>query len=184
MPTSAATRGSQDSLTIDLQTDAVDALFHPFDPSPLPRRIVSSEADAYVVERVSSVPDDAPLELRILLPASAAARCDDVQEAFRGHYASCAARQRLLLRRHFREAGLMLLKGIVFAVILITIARSIAAFSESLLMSKIAGGLSLIVWVCLWRPVDMLIYEWRPLKNEVKLRDRLAEIRVRCITSE
>lgn len=78
----------------------------------------------------------------------------------------------------------MLVNGIVYAVILITIASLIAAFSESLLMSKIASGLSLIVWVSLWRPVDMLFYEWRPIMNQVKIRDRLAEIRVRCSTSE
>ncbi|MBX3387361.1 MAG: hypothetical protein KF768_12395 [Phycisphaeraceae bacterium] len=168
---------------IQIQTNDVDAIFQRLDPSPLAGRCISRETDAYVVDRVRDMPGDWPVTLHVVLPASEAACCADVQEAFRAHYAASAARERRALRRHFREAGTMLLKGAIFAVILITIAKVIASLSDSLLMEKIAGGLSLIVWVSLWRPVDMLIYEWRPIMNRAQLLDRLARSDVRCTTS-
>lgn len=183
MPNNVVEHGAPNDVVIDIQSDNVAALFHPFDPSPLSRRAVSSEVDEYVVLRVSDLPPNASASLRILLPTSEAACCADVQEAFRAHYAASVARQRRALKQHFREAAFMLLKGVVFAVILISIAKSIAALSDSLIMNKIAGGLSLIVWVSLWRPVDMLIYEWRPIMNEVKFRERLAAIKVQCGTT-
>lgn len=169
---------------IEIQTSVVDALFHRFDPSPLPSRCVSEETDNYVVARVRDMPADWPVSLHIILPPSEAACCNDVQEAFRRHYNAAAARQRRAVRTHFREAGKMLLKGSIFAVILITIAKLIASWSDSILMDKIASGLSLIVWVSLWRPVDMLIYEWRPLMNQARFLDRLARSDVRCTVSE
>ncbi len=182
MPNDKTARGVANDHSIELRTDDVEGLFHPFDPSPLSERTLASAADEFVVGRVSDLPEDAELSLRILLPASEASCCADVQEAFRAHYAASAARQRRALRRHFRDAGFMLLKGVIFAVILITIAKLIASISDSLVLDKIASGLSLIVWVSLWRPVDMLIYEWRPIKNEVLFRDRLAGINVQCVT--
>lgn len=182
MPGSTAATGEQDNPTIELHADTVDALFHPFDRSSLSRRTVATEADAYVVDRVADLPEDSRVSLRVLLPSGEEARCGDVEEAFRRHYAACAARERRLLKRHFREAGFMLLKGAIFALILISVAKSIASISDSLLLGKIADGLSLIVWVSLWRPVDMLIYEWRPIMEEVKLRGRLARVNIRCST--
>jgi hypothetical protein len=150
----------------------------------LSERTLASAADEFVVGRVADMPEDAEILLRILLPASDASSCVDVQEAFRAHYAASAARQRRALRKHFREARFMLMQGVIFAVILITIAKLIASMSDSVVLDKIAGGLSLIVWVSLWRPVDMLIYEWHPIRHEVRFRDRLAQIKVQCVTSE
>lgn len=183
MSDTVAAHVAPNNLTIELHADAVEALFHRFDASPLAQRAITAETDAYVFDRVASLPRDAEVSLRVVLPVCEAARCADVQKAFRAHYTECAARQRRLLRGHFREAGYMLLKGMVFALVLISIAGFVAAASESILMDKIAKGLSLIVWVALWRPIDMLIYEWHPIMDEQKIRDRLAAINVQCITS-
>lgn len=183
MSSAVAANGAGKSEVIEIQTESVGALFDSFDPAPMSRRRISVHADDYVVQRVVEMREDAVISLDILLPPSETACCADVQEAFRAHYTATAARQRGRLKRHFKDARLMLLYGIILAVVLITLARSIAKVSDSLLLTKIAGGLSLMVWVALWRPVDMLLYEWRPIMREVRIRDRLAGLNVRCTTS-
>jgi hypothetical protein len=37
--------------------------------------------------------------------------------------------------------------------------------------------------VALWRPLEILLYDWWPIRAEARLLDRLGEMRVRAITS-
>ncbi|HEU0284513.1 MAG TPA: hypothetical protein VFR52_05150, partial [Sphingomicrobium sp.] len=39
-------------------------------------------------------------------------------------------------------------------------------------------GLIIIGWVALWRPVEMLLYDWRPIRREKKMLDKLANVPV------
>jgi len=36
-------------------------------------------------------------------------------------------------------------------------------------------------WVALWRPAELLLYEWRPHKRNAKLFDKLAKCDVQVI---
>jgi hypothetical protein len=39
-------------------------------------------------------------------------------------------------------------------------------------------GLIILAWLALWRPTEVLVYEWVPLYRKRRLYERLAEIRV------
>ncbi|TVQ33868.1 MAG: hypothetical protein EA376_01140 [Phycisphaeraceae bacterium] len=169
---------STDAAVIELQATGVEQLFARFDPAPVDQRAIAPEAEAYILARVAQVPNGKPLRIRILLPGSEEASCEAVQSAFRSHFAAAAARRKAEFRQHFTCGLRLLLRGVFIALALIAIAQTIAAVSESLLMEKIAAGLSLIVWVTLWKPVDMLVYEWRPLGDSVKIFERLADVSV------
>jgi len=45
-------------------------------------------------------------------------------------------------------------------------------FRESLLI----GG-----WVAMWRPLEIFLYDWWPIRAEVRLYDRLAAMPVRVV---
>jgi hypothetical protein len=36
-------------------------------------------------------------------------------------------------------------------------------------------------WVALWRPAEIFLYEWWPIRAEAKLLDRLSEMSVRVL---
>ena len=48
-------------------------------------------------------------------------------------------------------------------------------------MNKVANGLSIAVWVVLWRPFEMIIHDWRPLDREYRLYRRLERVEVESI---
>ena len=76
-----------------------------------------------------------------------------------------------------------LLMSIVFLGLLVSL---------TLLIIKLLpeGGLSLtfreiliiLGWVALWRPADLLLYEWRPFKREVNLFRKLGQCKVEIVT--
>ena len=42
--------------------------------------------------------------------------------------------------------------------------------------SLLIGG-----WVAMWRPLEIFLYDWWPIRAEAKLYDRLAEMPVRIV---
>jgi chromate transport protein ChrA len=86
-----------------------------------------------------------------------------------------------MLRQHFSFAWRTFFFAVVAAVVLVYLSQYIAGISELAVMNKIANGLSIAVWVVLWRPFEMLIHDWRPLDREYRLYRRLEGIQVESI---
>jgi len=40
------------------------------------------------------------------------------------------------------------------------------------------GGLIIVGWVANWRPIEIFLYEWWPLAQQRRLRERIAAARV------
>ncbi len=42
-------------------------------------------------------------------------------------------------------------------------------------MTGVANGLEIFGWVALWRPAELLLYEWMPIYRRLRLLNRLAD---------
>lgn len=173
--------GSVSTDWIEMQVRRVDDLFQAFDPAPMRERRIAREADAYVRDRAEELKGHNTIMLSICLPEGESGCCHAVQDAFRTHFAHAAREHRSLLRDHFRIAWQTFFVAVVIAVALVYLSQSIADIAETALMNKIANGLSIAVWVVLWRPFEMLIHDWRPIDREYRLYRRLAGIGVESI---
>jgi hypothetical protein len=49
-----------------------------------------------------------------------------------------------------------------------------SSFAEILRESFLIGG-----WVAMWRPLEIFLYDWWPIRNEAKNFDRLAAMSIR-----
>lgn len=166
---------------IEMQVRRVDDLFQAFDPAPMRERRIAREADTYVRDRAEELKGSKPIMLSICLPEGESGCCHAVQDAFRTHFAHAAREHKSLLRDHFRIAWQTFFVAVVIAVALVYLSQSIADVAKTALMNKIANGLSIAVWVVLWRPFEMLIHDWRPIDREYRLYRRLASIGVESI---
>lgn len=166
---------------IEMQVRRVDDLFQAFDPAPMRERRIAREADTYVRDRAEELKGSNPIMLSICLPEGESSCCHAVQEAFRTHFARAAHQHKCLLSNHFRVAWQTFFVAVVIAVALVYLSRSIADVAKLNLMAKVADGLSIAVWVVLWRPFEMLIHDWRPIDREYRLYRRLAGIGVESI---
>ena len=86
------------------------------------------------------------------------------------------------MRQLFRVGRISLLIGLAFLALVIVIGEYL-----SLKIDKESYGYlvkeSLIIagWVALWRPLEIFLYDWWPIRAEAKLLDRLSEMDVRLI---
>ena len=105
-----------------------------------------------------------------------------LREAVRTYFKQRANATRRQLRQLFRVGRISLLIGLAFLALVIVIGEYL-----SLKIDKESYGYlvkeSLIIagWVALWRPLEIFLYDWWPIRAEATLLDRLSEMTVRVL---
>jgi hypothetical protein len=152
-------------------------LFNSFDPSPFRERDLDPNAEEFIVSWAREFPRDAPLALIVRLdrcaglPQEPAALKEAIHEYFR--YRAQVTRQRL--RQLFWRGrsslliGLVALTACLIAGDLIAKQLGQAQLGEMLKESLLIGG-----WVAMWRPLEIFLYDWWPIRAEARLFDRLS----------
>jgi hypothetical protein len=80
---------------------------------------------------------------------------------------------------HFRDAQLALLIGVCILSVCLLSAWSISqGNSETPSGRVLQESLVIIGWVVLWRPAEMLLYDWVPMARRRKLYERLAAAQI------
>jgi hypothetical protein len=101
----------------------------------------------------------------------------DLQTAVESYYGRMASAARRQLSEHRRMGHLAL--GIGFAVFLLCVsAREVITRFIEVVPRALDEGLIILAWVALWRPVEILAYEWVPLVRKRRFYERLAGVRV------
>lgn len=164
---------------IEVHVAELRRLFNEIDPSPLRGRDLDPRVETFIVETSRVLPRNAALELRVHLDrspdpaADAAVLGDAVPQYFRAEAASA----RLRLRHLFRDGRVSLAVGVAFLSLSLAASESLRTLGDPIGMlreSLLIGG-----WVAMWRPMEVFLYDWWPIRAEARLYDRLAAMRIR-----
>jgi len=110
------------------------------------------------------------------LPDEAAVLRDAIHEFFRHRAQTYWQRLRELFRvgRTSLVIGLVALAGAIALGDSLSTLMKGSRIGEILRESVTIGG-----WVSMWRPLEVFLYDWWPIRNEARLSDRLAAMPVR-----
>ena len=72
--------------------------------------------------------------------------------------------------------------GMCFLTIATAIGELIRHTFEGGFLSNVANGLEIFGWVALWRPAELLLYEWTPVYRQRLLMERLASAEVELLS--
>jgi hypothetical protein len=165
---------------VALRVRSLGDFFHPLDPSPMAKRDLSQLAVGYLMGELRDVRGDRRVRLVLELPPADMEHADAAVAALRRHFAWSAVATRHEMRERLRIGLASLGIGLVAVAILIAIARVIADLSNGGLVTTIAESIIIIAWVILWRPVEILLFDWWPLREDIALFERLAAIDIEC----
>src|ERR1700737_4216531 len=167
---------------IEVHVGELKQLFNAIDPSPFRDKDLDPKAEEFIVGWAKDLPSDTLLALVVDLdrqaglPDEAAVLRDAIHEFFRQR--ALAYRRRL--RELFRVGRTSLVIGLVALAAALVLGDFLASlmkgsrFGEIVRESLTIGG-----WVSMWRPLEVFLYDWWPIRNEVRLSDRLAAMPVR-----
>jgi hypothetical protein len=172
---------------IELQVGELKQLFDSMDPAPFRERDLDPKAETFIVEWARELRRDAPLALVVRLSRPAAAPWDAAMltQAVDEHFARAAAASRARLRRLFRTGRWSLVIGVAFVAAAILVGDRVADLVGRddygrIIKESVAIG----AWVALWRPIEIFLYDWWPIRGEIRLYDRLAGMAVRVLDAQ
>ena len=145
-------------------------------------QFLAPAAEAFIVDWSRELPSDLPLALLVHLERSAGPPNETVLlgQAIHQFFASEAEASRRRLRRLFQRGRISLVIGLAVLAGCIGLAQLALRWAGD-------GGLNQVVheslliggWVAMWRPLEVFLYDWWPIRAETHLFDRLSAMPVR-----
>jgi hypothetical protein len=156
-------------------------LFNSMDPAPFRERDLDPNAEAYIVEWAREAPARARLALAICLGRTSVTPHDAVTlaEAVHEYFRQRALATRRRLRWLFRVGRVSLLIGLGFVGLTVIVGEYLASLVGTASYARmIVDALVIGAWVALWRPMEIFLYDWWPIRAEARLYERLSQIEV------
>jgi hypothetical protein len=165
---------------IEINLSRLSQLFNSLDPSPFHERDLDQDAEEYIISSAEEIPRQRQLRLVVHLPADQmpGAGAPDLGEAIHHYFAYRETIERRRLRLLFRDGRIALATGLVF-LFCCTLIRELAfSFGHDAVSEIVGEGMLIIGWVAMWRPLEIFLYEWVPLRRRCRILARLAKMPV------
>jgi hypothetical protein len=169
---------------IEVRVGELKQLFNAMDPSPFRERDLDPNAEEFIVGWARDLPERAPLGLVVYLdrPAGLPEEPSMLRDAVHEFFSHKAVNARQKLRQLFRLGRTSLLIGVICLGTSIVIGNLAArALSDNTLGDVLRESLLIGGWVAMWRPLEIFLYDWWPIRDEGRLYDRLRTMSVRIV---
>jgi hypothetical protein len=168
-------RKEEGRICIDLRLHSARQLFDSRDPAPFRERDLDEDAVDYVVDSVEEAPPRLPLKLVVWITDPAESLPDaTIVAAIHTHFHYLLDRVGSNIRKHLRQGQLKLLLGLAILGVCLTLSRLGLMFPAGALRDILREGFAIVGWVAMWRPAEVLLYDWWPLVQERHLLQRIA----------
>lgn len=165
--------------TLEVRVGELKQLFHSIDAAPFRERDLDPRAEEFIVEWARELHSDAPLALVVRIERPSPAGDDDVvvQQAIAEYFGERALAARRRLRDLLRAGRTSLAIGLAFNAVVLVLADLFREERYGIIHdSLVIGG-----WVAMWRPIEIFLYDWWPIRADAKLFDRLAAMPVQVV---
>jgi hypothetical protein len=180
MPFRLPYRKDKDAFLLEISLQTPRQLFNTLDPSPFHEKDLDPAAERYLVDAVEELPLNEDMRLLVHLPEDAITDDLDqhIQTAVQNYFRYRAMVKLHALRRSFREGRTALMVGLVFLVSCSLLRELALVYGKGFSNEMLAEGLLIIGWVALWRPADILLYDWWPLLRRYRLLSKISRLTV------
>jgi len=170
-----------DHYLVEIRLNEIRQLFNSFDPAPFREKDLESSAEAYIFDSVQEFHLDTPIRLILHLPLEA---CTDetagsVAAAIHNYFSYRAEITSKELHFTLQQGRIALVIGLVFLFLCIAAQQLIASLGKTnLIWSIIEEGFLISGWVAMWRPIQVFLYDWWPIRRRRRIYEKLARLPV------
>jgi len=172
------TRDELNESPIQVRVATVEHIFNPMDPTPLDERSLNQEVADWIEEWAEDLDKDDPITVEIYVADGRfAGREGTIVDGLHNHFEYREWQAARALRKLLRQGRVSLLIGI-FALAGFNAASRVIGSSDNPVIEVIHEGLAVLGWVSMWKPLEILLYDWWPIRRERRACRRLAEATV------
>ena len=167
---------------IEVELEQANQLFNSMDPSPFVARDLDRDAEEFIVNWAQEYSPGEPVTLRIHL---ARWPTDDpsqlMTEAVHNFFAYRAKLNRLAFRRLMQQGRTSLFIGLVFLAACFLIVQLLLVRLSSPWAVILRESLTIAGWVAMWRPMQIFLHDWWPVRRRGRVYDKLSRMPVEVI---
>jgi hypothetical protein len=167
---------------IEVHVAELQQIFNAIDPSPFREKDLSANVEAFIMSWAKDATRGVPLALLVHVdqPPGQSDAAVVLREAVRAFFNQRALASRQRLRQLFRVGRTSLLIGLVFLTLTVVVGGALErALADQQLGAVLRESLLIGGWVAMWRPLEIFLYDWWPIRAEARLLDRLSAMPVR-----
>ena len=165
---------------IELNLREIGQLFNTMDPAPFPEKDLDGDAEEFILSWVTEFPTDDPVTLVVHLNEFPAGQNPQsvIEQGVHHYFAYRARLNRLEFRQLLKEGQQSLLIGILFVVVCLTASHAIGGDVNGTFRGIARESLTIAGWVAMWRPMQIYLYDWWPLRRRGQLYLKLSQMKV------
>ena len=166
---------------IEVRVSELMQLFNAIDPSPFRERDLDPDAEEFITDWAKEASPSAVFALAVYLdrPAGLPNEPVELREAIHQFFRHRAELARHRLRELLRRGRTSLLIGVCALGVSLAAGNLVARLVSNHIADIVKEGLLIGGWVAMWRPIEIFLYDWWPIRAEAALADRLSVMPVR-----
>jgi hypothetical protein len=171
---------------IEIDLRSLEQIYNSLDPSPFHERDLDEKAERYIVGWARGARSSEAIQLVITLPGeihrSEAAL--QIPDAIHNHFRYRAVQSGQDLQELFRIGRTSLAVGLLVLISCFGAINYLGLLTDQSGMAGILRESLLILgWVANWRPLEIFLYDWWPVRRNTLLLERLAAMPVEVRSS-
>jgi len=148
------------------------------------KRKLIRDAEEFIIQEAEALPRKSAIKMKIYLALSETEANDDVASAIHRHFCYRREQTQKILQRTFDYGWRILLIAMGLLVVIFTLTElALHLLPDYKFIRFIRESFIILGWVALWRPLDLLLYDWYPIKKNINLYYRLEHSDVQVISN-
>jgi hypothetical protein len=164
---------------IEIRLRELNQLFNSMDPSPFHEKDLDRDAEEFIVSWAQDLSLDRPFELIVhldRLPSQLDSQAIEASIQRHFEYESKLARKKFRRLMGIGRASLAI--GVLFLAACLTGSELLRLQANRTIDRLLYESLTIAGWVAMWRPMEIYLYEWWPLRRHCRFLSKLAQMRV------
>lgn len=163
---------------IEVRVKEAQQLFDHRDPAPFREKELDERFVEYIYSSVREFSLSTPLKIIIYIEESETenVKHEAIREAFQSHFSYQIELQTGNLKQFWKRAQLFLLIGIFVLMICLGSAQGLTVPAKPSLIGIFRDGLIIFGWVSVWKPIEVLLYDWYPPFDRLRFYKKILVI--------
>jgi hypothetical protein len=160
----------------------VSQLFNSMDPSPFLEKDLDDDAEEFIVSWAREFPPHAKIDLRIYLdqwPSEDPKAL--IETAIHNYFSHRAQITNLEFKSLLNQGRTSLLIGVIFLSVCLILSNLLFGTRANTWAVISRESLTIAGWVAMWRPMEIYLYDWWPLRRRGRVYRKLSRMPVEVL---
>jgi hypothetical protein len=167
---------------ISLKLRDMSQLFNSMDPSPFMEKDLDDDAEEFIVSWAQEFSPDVPIRLRVYLEQWPTEDPKElIKTAVHNHFAHRASITDLEFKRLLKQGRTSLFIGLLFLSVCLLLSQALLGHQGGTWAAIVRESLTIAGWVAMWRPMQIYLYDWWPLRRRGRIFEKLGHMPIEVI---